>query len=89
MASEMMWRKLSEGDKKAIQDKAKKIMLEFGKSIEKLPEMPDSFVERAEFERAEGSEDGGRSDNDFRKIMFENAPKKDKDSIIAEKGKWV
>ncbi len=36
--------------------------------------------------RKEG--EGSDSDPDFRKSMFENAPKKDGDFIIAEKKKW-
>ena len=36
MASELLWRRLSEAEKKAIEQKAKKIILEFGKTLEKL-----------------------------------------------------
>ncbi len=92
MASELMWRRVSEQEKKQIEDKAKKIMLDFGKTLEKLPKVKEAVVERESFMREE-KEGKNKSDNnfdsDFRKIMFDNAPNKEGDCIVAEKGKWV
>ena len=43
-------------------------------------------VRRKEFERADGN--GQECDNDFKKIMFKNAPNKSGDFILAEKKRW-
>ena len=37
----------------------------------------------------EESKNESEIDSDFRKIMFDNAPNKEGDCIVAEKGKWV
>jgi len=90
MASELTWRRLSDKEKKEVEQKAKKIMLDFGDTLESLPDIPEAIVDRAEFERKEGVEEysSGKGEN-FRDLMLENAPKKNKDFIIAEKGGWV
>jgi len=87
MASELTWRRLSDKERKEVEEKAKKIMLEFGKTLESLPEIPEAVVEREKFEREEGK--GDLCDDIFRDIMLGNAPKKNKNFIIAEKGGWV
>ena len=46
----------------------------------------EPLIEREEGEREETCSFEG--DEEFRKIMFENAPVKNKDFIIAEKKKW-
>tara|TARA_Y100000310_G_scaffold328062_1_gene395454 strand:+ start:4918 stop:5217 length:300 start_codon:yes stop_codon:yes gene_type:complete len=99
----MLWHKVSEKEKKEIEKKAKSIMDSFSKKLDKLGKskiftsskqskdsstkgkIGDSSVERDEFERSE--EDGDSLEID-RKIMFDNASNKNKDFIIAEKGKW-
>ena len=50
-------------------------------------EAPESKVERDECSREEKA--GQPGDSEFRKIMFENAPKTKDDCIEAEKGKWI
>jgi len=73
----------------AIKEEAKRILDKFAKALEKIKEIPDSFVERDEDRREEQkSEKGKESDSDFRKIFFENAPATKKDSVQAEKGGW-
>ena len=73
----------------AIQKEAKQILDKFAKALEKIKDIPDSFVERDEDRREEQkSEKGKEPDSDFRKIFFENAPATKKDSIQAEKGGW-
>ncbi|MEK6873457.1 MAG: hypothetical protein AABW91_01320 [Nanoarchaeota archaeon] len=89
MASEMLWRRLSDKERKEVEQKAKKIMLEFGKTLEKLPEIPEAIVDREKFEREEGLVDNEKCSADFRDLMFENAPNKNDDCIIAEKGEWT
>jgi len=88
MASELTWRRLSDKERKEVEEKAKKIMLEFGKTLESLPEIPEAVVEREKFEREENGKIT-ECDDIFRDIMLENAPKKNKDFIIAEKGGWT
>jgi len=87
MASELMWRRLSELEKKEIEKKAKKVMEDFAKTLEKLPARKEGIVEREVFEREENNL--FESDKDFRMIMLENAPKKEDNCIIGEKGAWV
>lgn len=84
----MLWRRLSDKERKEVEEKAKKIMLDFGDTLENLPDIPEAIVDRENFERDEGDNSLG-NDSMFRDLMFENAPKKNKDFIIAEKGKWT
>jgi len=88
MEKDFLWHVVSEKEKEEIKAKAKEIMDSFSRKLEpvsgKIKEEP--FVEREQGERIEG--EGEESDGDFREIMFSNAPKKDKDFIIAEKGEW-
>ncbi len=78
---------ISEGEKGEIRREAKKIMDSFSEKLSKVS-VPDeeSAVRRKEHEREEG--DGEECNSNFRKIMFENAPEKNKDFILAEKKKW-
>lgn len=87
MSSELIWRRLSDAEKKAVEQKAKKTILEFGKTIEKLPKMNDAAVEREIFEREETQP--WQTNQEFRKIMFKNAPETKEDCIAAEKGSWT
>ncbi|MBS3100306.1 hypothetical protein J4463_03795 [Candidatus Pacearchaeota archaeon] len=87
MASEMMWRKLSDAEREKIKKDSKELILAFGDTLEKLPKVPEAVVEREEFERNEGN--GNEKDREFRELIFKNAPKKNSECIIAEKGKWV
>ena len=88
MEKDFLWHIISEKEKEEIKVKAKQIMDDFAKKLEpvagKIKEEP--FVEREQCERLEG--EGEECDEDFREIMFSNAPKKDKDFIIGEKGGW-
>ncbi len=67
-------------DKKLEAEEVAKIKKEIG----------EPFIGRDEGEREEKKVGGCDTsiDRDFREIMFENAPKKNKDFIIAEKKKW-
>lgn len=83
-----LWHKVSEKEKKEISKKAKAIMDNFSNALTKAPEIKPSFIERKQSTRQEG-EEGESVDADFRKIMFQNAPNKDKECIKAEKGGWT
>lgn len=87
MASELIWRRLSDAEKKAIEQKAKNTILEFGKTLEKLPKMQEAVVERNIFQREETQP--WPQNSEFKKAILKNAPNKDSDCIIAEKGAWT
>lgn len=75
-------------NKEEIVKQAKKIIDNFYgalASIEK--EIGEVKVERDECQREEN--EGTSGDNEFREIMFRNAPKTKGECIKAERGKWV
>ncbi len=83
-----LWHRVDEKEKEKIKAGAKKIMDDFGQALEKVDSGGDFvFVERDDFIRDEGN--ALKTDPEFKKVMFENAPKKNKHSILAEKGGWV
>lgn len=84
---DFLFHKVSEKEKEEIKKQAKSIMDKFSEKISKIDKkIPEPLIERKEFEREE--KQGKESNSDFRKRMFENAPQKNKDFIIAEKKKW-
>jgi hypothetical protein len=87
-SSNFLWHKVSEEEKEKIREGAKKIMEDFGKALEKVDSRGDFvFVERDDFARDEGNV--LKPDPEFKKMMFENALKKNRHSILAERGGWV
>jgi len=78
-------KKISEEKFKEIEKKSKELLLEFNRKLEKI-----KFSEGS----SKVNKDRGRKEEkttyseDFRKIFLKNAPQKDGDSIVAEKGKW-
>jgi len=85
--SDFLFHSVSEKEKESIKKQAKEIMDKFSEKLERLDKKTgDSFVERGDFERIEG--EGKKSDADFRKRVFENAPNKNDNFIIAEKKGW-
>ncbi|HRZ85188.1 MAG TPA: hypothetical protein P5277_00225 [Candidatus Paceibacterota bacterium] len=87
MVSELTWRRLSEQEKIEIEQKAKKVMFNFGKTLEKIPNIKEAFVERESFEREET--EPWQNNPNFKKQILKNAPKSNDDCIIAERGSWV
>ncbi|PIN91181.1 hypothetical protein COU57_01675 [Candidatus Pacearchaeota archaeon CG10_big_fil_rev_8_21_14_0_10_32_14] len=89
--NEFAWRKISDKEREEISKRAKEILTDFSKKLEKVEKEIkdiDVGVERDDFERNEGT---GKIDESFdRDLFFENAPNKDKKKgvIIAEKKKW-
>jgi len=81
---DFLWHKVSEEEKESIKKQAKKIIDDFSKKIEKM-ELGEGFVSRKVQTREETKVE---CDKDFRKRVFANAPKKEGDFIIAEKGSW-
>ena len=85
MKDNFLWHEVSEKEKEKIKKQAKNIMDSFSKKLSKIGELKESFIERPECEREEGEKIGLELD---REKMFENAPKKNKDFIIAERKTW-
>tara|TARA_Y100000034_G_scaffold79823_1_gene95804 strand:+ start:16119 stop:16376 length:258 start_codon:yes stop_codon:yes gene_type:complete len=84
---DFLWHEVSEKEKKEIKEEAKSIMESFSKKLSKIDKkIEEPLIERENGERDE--KEGEECDNEFRRIMFENAPNKNKDFIIAEKKKW-
>jgi hypothetical protein len=83
---DFLFRKLSDKDKEDVKKQVDSILDSFSKKLSSLKEKVDeSFIERDEFERTESDK---KSCEISREIMFENAPDKNKDFILGEKGKW-
>ena len=84
---DFLWHNVSEKEKEDIKRQAKKIMDKFSKRLEKVKLSDKSKISEQglEFEREENSKNEREID---RKIMFENAPDKNKDFIVSEKKKW-
>ena len=77
---------VDEAKKKEIEKEAKELLDKFSRALAGV-KSEESNVERDEDRRDEGSEKC-EADEEFRKIMFENAEQKNKDFIIAEKKNW-
>jgi Asp-tRNA(Asn)/Glu-tRNA(Gln) amidotransferase C subunit len=73
-------------DAEKIKEQAKSIIDSFASELEKI-EVEEELVEREEDRRQE--KEPSENDSEFRKIIFENAPNKKGDCIVAEKGKWT
>lgn len=68
-----------------VEKQAKGILDKFAKALEKVKTEDNFYVDREEFEREEGK---GDKCIDFKEELLKNAPKKDEDFVIAEKGSW-
>ncbi len=68
-----------------ITQEAKELMDEFSEALDKISLEEDIGIERDDQVRDPKLE---KLDEQFRGIMFDNAPNKDSDFIIAEKKKW-
>ena len=76
-------------DMEIIKQQAKEIIDKFVSELEKI-KVEEEFVERRDDRRIEKvSAESAKASEEFRKIMFENAPQKKGDCILAEKGKWT
>ncbi|MBD3253157.1 Asp-tRNA(Asn) amidotransferase subunit GatC [Candidatus Pacearchaeota archaeon] len=72
-------------NEKQIEKQAKNILDKFSKALGKVEELEDYYVDREKFER---DENGEKCDKDFKERMLDNAPRKNRDFVIAEKGDW-
>ena len=84
---DFLFHKVSEKEKEEIKKQAKSIMDNFSKKLSKIDKkMEEPLIERDGGEREEG--ELNKSDSDFRKIMFKNDHKKNRDFIIGERKGW-
>ena len=81
---DFLFHKVSEKEKEEIRKQAKKIIDDFSKKLSVVKGLKEPVIERDVGER----EEGGKCSEIDRKIMFDNAPNKRGDSIVAEKAKW-
>jgi len=73
-------------DKEDIKKQAKKILDNFAKALESV-KAEEENVERDSDRREE--KEPNEPNEEFRKIILENAPNKKEGCIVAEKGKWT
>lgn len=73
-----------------IEKQAKNILEKFAKALEKVEKEHEieSYIDREEFERKENPISDNNDNPEFKARILDNAPDKDEDFIIAEKGEW-
>ena len=87
-----MNKKFNAEDIESIEKESQEILDKFSKALEKVSgkdkeeNFSGFYLERELFERIEG--EGQGPDENFKKDMLENAPMKDDDFILTEKGEW-
>ena len=87
MANDFLFHEVSDKEKQEIKKQAKQIMDSFSAKLSGIKEKTEEpFIERKDCERLEGK---GECQNIDREIIFENASNKNKDFILAERGKWI
>jgi len=77
--------KILEQERKTIKEESKKILEEFNRKLDKIKSELEDLFESVESRK---ERQGWNSDQEFRKAMLQNAPFKDNDLIIVEKGGW-
>lgn len=77
---------ISEKEREEIGKQSRELLEKFGKALESVKLKEKKKDNRVGGFRVEG--EGKQGDKEFRRIMFENAPSKEGDNIIAEKKSW-
>ena len=85
MANEFLWKKLTEKAKEEAKIKAKEIMDNFAEKLENIKDAKKSQNNTEFNSRKERTACERKISRD---VMFQNAPNKNKNFIIAEKKKW-
>ncbi|MFZ1970614.1 MAG: hypothetical protein WAU65_00315 [Candidatus Nanoarchaeia archaeon] len=84
---DFLYHKLSDDDIERVKKEAKNMLESFSEKMSKLKVAEEEpSIKRDSFEREE--KNGEECDESFKKIMFENAPNKSRDFIIAETKRW-
>jgi len=85
--ADFLFHKVTDEEKEEIKRQAKSIIDDFSLKLEKIGKKTNEFfIERDKCFREE--REPKNCDVDFRKRMFDNAPNKNENFIIAEKKKW-
>ena len=83
-----------EQNREEIRNEAREILEKFAKTLDRVKGLKIKDTNGKDFSgelsgvRVEGKGEICGEDGDFRKRMFENAPKKNGDCIVAEKASW-
>ena len=77
---------MDEKQAERLEIETKKLLDKFSKALEGVKSSEEWNVERVSDRRKDG--EGKVCDNDFRKIMLENAPQHDDNFIFGEKKSW-
>jgi len=78
---------ITEEEKAQIRLETRKLLDEFSKALNRV-EGKEANVVREFYSRKEKQGKGKEVDKVFREIMFENAPNKTEDKLLAEKKSW-
>jgi len=85
MKQNQLWHKVSEKEKEEIKKQAKKLLDNFASKLKKI-KTKEQLYESGEGMREQG--EPWNSDEEFRNLMFDNAPFTEDDFLVAEKGGW-
>ncbi len=71
-----------------VRVEARTILDKFGKQLENIKISPH-LIKKSSETGVRDEKNGESCDSNFKTIMFKNAPKKDDECIILEKGAWI
>lgn len=83
------WHEITENEREDIRKDAKKLMDDFSKTLDSVEELDLNIEIEGQDTRNEGTKKEYEFSHEFKEAILKNAPKKNKDFIIAEKGKWT
>ncbi|MEM4181733.1 MAG: hypothetical protein QXX68_01080 [Candidatus Pacearchaeota archaeon] len=78
--------RLTEQQKKEIEEQSKQLLVEFNRKLEKLKF--NGEIQLSEKARGRVEKTKNFYSEDFRRIFFKNAHEKNENSLIAERGSW-
>ena len=82
---DFLFHKISEKEKEEIKKQVNSVLGSFSKKLSEIKgDVEESFIEREILER----EENGKQLELSKEIMFDNAPEKNENFIIAERKKW-
>ena len=85
MATNSLWRQVTEQEKEQIKQDSKQLLKEFAEKLSKI-KTKESHTQNNSGTRSESS--GWQTDPEFKNTTFANAPLTENNFIIAEKGDW-
>ncbi len=85
MATNSLWREVTEEEKDQIRQDSKRLLTEFASKLSKI-KAPEGHHENESGIREEGT--GWKTDEEFRSTTLANAPFVEDNFLVAEKGAW-